>query len=155
MITILTGPVKSGKTQELFKFCLRKQNADGILQPVVNGKRCLYFIGSKQLIPLEMECDDEIVLGDYHFSPAAFIKANKYLNSLIEQSPDLLIIDEIGQLELAGKGMEPAVSKIISLFNSQPTEKKLLLVIREKMLERAIQHYSLQKEKIQIITQLF
>jgi hypothetical protein len=48
-IYILTGEIKSGKTTQLMLWASPQKNIDGILQPVIEGKRFIYHLGSKTL----------------------------------------------------------------------------------------------------------
>ena len=62
-------------------------------------------------------------------------------------SNDIIIIDEIGKLELADKGFEPALYLFIEKINSI-TNKTIVLVIRDYLLEKCIAKYSIQHATI-------
>ncbi len=144
-IFILSGPVHSGKTTRLMKWAVSHSGIDGIFQPVVDGKRFLYHLGSRTLKPLETESEnDYISIGKYKFSIESFKWSQALLEESLRKELDWLIIDEIGPLELAGKGIEPAFSKILSAAESVPFN--ILCVVREEMLDKFVKHYYLENK---------
>ncbi|MGF2413129.1 MAG: nucleoside-triphosphatase [Ferruginibacter sp.] len=99
-IIILTGEIQTGKTTLLQQFCLQQNNIAGILTPIVNGKR-MFYIAEKDFFAMETHGNEEqLAIGKYLFSTAAFTKANAILLDA-SKSIELkyLIIDEIGPLE--------------------------------------------------------
>lgn len=134
-VTIFTGAEKSGKTTSLFHFVNRHQSCDGILQPVIDGRRHLYFIGERKLVPLETENPQEhsVAIGQYRFRKKAFFEATDYLKCRMPFAGAHFIIDEIGHLELRGEGMEPGLSDFFSSADSKDTFG-LILVVRTKLL---------------------
>ena len=163
-IVILTGKIQSGKTSFLKDLYLQNpQNWDGFLTPDVDGKRKLVFLSNGDEIELEstdME-HDGISIGRFHFSKKSFASARYTIQTLINSSKQYVIIDEIGKLELDGQGLEPELSKYIEAFhkkalilNSQKPSQKLILVIRDSLLTRAIDHYQLHHAQILTIEQV-
>lgn len=150
-VYILTGPVKSGKTTNLKIWCERQNSADGILAPVSQNKRHLYHISNKTSRLLERVVNDSqpLKIGTYSFDESAFRWARNKLKEAAGSSPEWLIIDEIGPLELTGKGLEPAVSEILKTIIYK--EIRLLLVVRKPLVEQVIMHYNLEPERIRII----
>jgi nucleoside-triphosphatase THEP1 len=84
-----------------------------------------------------------VTIGNYKFSKKIFDWAQKELLKAFYLKPEYLIIDEIGFLELKNEGLEPAVSKILKERNSSPT--KIILIIRDILLEIALVHYQLSE----------
>lgn len=82
-------------------------------------------------------------VGRYTFSAAAFAWANE---ALLEASRNpenkWLVIDEIGPLELQGKGLTPALDQIVANLRE---EQNLVLVIREKIAESVLLLYGLHR----------
>ena len=131
-INILTGPINSGKTTRLTSWIKTKNNCAGILAPVQDGLLYLYSIHSQQSKLLEIKdmtsSEKRIIqIGNYCFDREVFEWAQAELISAIKQKPNWLIIDEIGPLEIEGKGLEPALSKIINQLDSQDPMKLLLV----------------------------
>ena len=151
-LQILTGPVHSDKTTKLMQWAATQKNIDGIFQPVIDGKRFIYNIGSRTLKILEatetLPSEELIIIGKYKFRKNVFDWAQNILLDCLDKKLNWLIIDEIGPLELGGKGLEPAISKIfeqIDKFNGN-----ILCVVRDTILEKFVEHYKLE-EKFQLL----
>jgi len=148
-IHILTGPVKSGKTTRLIAWIRYHENCAGILAPVIDEKKHIYSIHNERQMVLEGEKNlagqeqKLIDIGRYSFLLSSFEWAREELLSALNLNPRWLIIDEIGPLELAGEGLEPAVTAILNKFE-RTKDHQLILVIREAILEQVIAHYQLE-----------
>ncbi len=144
-IHIYNGPAHSGKTTFLFNWIAAQKNVGGILQPVVDSRRCLYNIFTRQLKILELDpSGDEKnfdAIGKYKFSRDTFAWAQKLLLSCLSKELDWLIIDEIGPLEIEGKGFEPALSKILS--EHEKFYGNILIVVRKGLFQKVKAHYHL------------
>ncbi len=139
MIYIYTGAIQSGKTTRLGQWLKSHPEADGLLAPIVQGKRCL-----KRILTTEARClqpplneGDCVEVGRFKFSARAFKWGNE---QLLQTSAAWIIIDEVGKLELKGQGLEPAVSRLL-----QRPPQNLILVVRDTLLEKVIRHYHLDK----------
>lgn len=144
-IYIYTGKIKSGKTTNLFRWCIGKTSIGGVLQPVIDGKRFFYSIRNKELIQLEPFNDfnkDTIQIGKYNFLIKGFNKAKATLIEDFQQDLDWLIIDEFGPLEFDGKGLEPVITEI--LISKENFKGNLLVVIRENLLDMFLEKYKLK-----------
>jgi len=142
-LLIFTGPVKSGKTTELMHWALTKKNIDGIFQPIIEEKRFLYHITSKTLKQFEADKKINVVeIGNYKLLQESFDWAKNILMRALEQPLDYLIIDEVGPLELEGKGLEPTITEL--LRNEKKFLGKIIFVVRESLLDKFIQHYKLE-----------
>lgn len=144
-IYIYTGKIKSGKTTNLFRWCIGKTSIGGVLQPVIDGKRFFYSIRNKELIQLEPFNDfnkDTIQIGKYNFLIKGFDKAKATLIEDFQQDLDWLIIDEFGPLEFDGKGLEPVITEI--LISKENFKGNLLVVIRENLLDMFLEKYTLK-----------
>ncbi|RLD27688.1 MAG: hypothetical protein DRI54_00655 [Bacteroidetes bacterium] len=146
-IYIFTGPVKSGKSTRLFDWVDKQPNAAGILSLIIDGKKHLYSISDKKKLCLESSKNTAIKVGRYMFDPDVFYWAQKQLTEELNRAKDLLIIDEIGYLELRGEGLEPTLSKIIKK-SEKANNIKLLLVVRESLVNQVIEHYRFDNIKI-------
>ena len=151
-IKILTGPIQSGKTTRLAKWIKSCPSCTGILAPVRDGLRYLYSIDSGQSKLLEargdfLAKDDLIRQGKYRFIKSSFDWAQNELLLAVRQKPEWIIIDEIGPLEMDGKGLEPAVSKILEQMHNQD-QFNLLLVVRKKLLEQFFQSYGIKETEV-------
>lgn len=143
MIYLLTGPVQTGKTTRLMQWLVNQPNAAGILAPVLDGKRYVQNIRSGETKLLEATGrtgEENVPVGRFVFSEVVFAWARNELLTAINIQLDWLVIDEIGKLELTGKGLEPAVSQALQTV---PAATNIILVIRDTLLSQAIHHYRL------------
>ncbi|MBI5730483.1 MAG: hypothetical protein HY963_05035 [Ignavibacteriales bacterium] len=139
---ILTGPVHTGKTTRLMHWAATQKNIDGIFQPVIDDKRFIYHIASRTLRQLETnETRDVTMIGKFKFSNQTFGWAKKNLTDCINKELEWLVIDEVGPLELEGRGLEPAITKIF--IERENFHGKLLCVVRDKILDNFVGRYNL------------
>ena len=145
-VVIYTGEKGVGKSTYLQEIFLQKLNVCGILQPRINGIKYLVDVvsGEKRKLELDNQIGDEkvVTIGNYIFSGDTFLWGQQKLNDAIKTSSELIIIDEIGPLELSGSGLEPVLAQMI--FKAISWEKKLLLVVRPKLIEKVISKYQLR-----------
>jgi len=146
-IFIYTGEKGVGKSTHLSQTFLHRENACGILQPRLEGIKFLVDIKSKEKRKLELDkpaADEKVItIGNYLFSKETFQWGQQKLSEAVATEGKLLIIDEIGPLELDGSGLEPILSGVISKGIS--LEKILLLVVRPKLVEEVKEKYGLLK----------
>lgn len=151
-ITLLTAPIHSGKTTAIERWLQGKTQVKGILTPDKEGLRKIVDLSNGEIFPFqiaESQAIDDITIGKYIFSKAAFEKGQNILFALCASpTQDLIIIDEIGKLELHGKGFEPALGQFLEQYKNLNTP--LLLVIRDYLLEDIIEKYQLQDANIQV-----
>ncbi|MBX3009095.1 MAG: hypothetical protein KF816_13835 [Melioribacteraceae bacterium] len=141
-IFILSGEIESGKTTSLMKWAATRNNVGGIFQPVVEGKRFIYDISSRTLKNLEINLSSEgTKIGKYNFDTHTFEWAQIVLMDCLSKELEWLIIDEVGPLELEGKGLEPVVSKILQ--ERDQINAKLVFIVRTSILEKFVENYDL------------
>jgi molybdenum cofactor guanylyltransferase len=123
-----------------------RKSVSGILTPDVDGNRMLFDIQQGAYHPLQLsETNKGIIIGRFVFDPAVFALARNIIHSAIQQQPEWLVVDEIGRLEMDRKqGLEPEISNVIEHFKTNPGPTKLLLVIRDYLLEDAKKVYGLE-----------
>ncbi len=149
-IHILSGPVHSGKTSRLNKWITQQHNVSGVLAPVINNKRYLKDLSSGEQRCLEVdnpESGDTVLIGRYLFSVKVFEWAVQVIENAIHLKPEWLIIDEVGPLELDNKGLAPAIESVLGA----DTNSKIILVVRQNLLQAVINHYQLESN---ILTEL-
>jgi len=139
MIYILTGPVHYGKTGMLKKLYSEIKHSGikfgGFLSESVREKNRiagydLFDLKAGQSVPFIRRYGEEgwLKSGPFFFIPEALSLAKK----IILRGPDseFCIVDELGPLELEGKGLWPALEQVLFL-----TSPPFLLVIRDSILE--------------------
>ncbi|PIP78012.1 MAG: hypothetical protein COW85_05950 [Ignavibacteria bacterium CG22_combo_CG10-13_8_21_14_all_37_15] len=144
-VILYTGEKGVGKSTYLQELFLLKPNVCGILQPRIKGIKFLVDIESAEKRRLELDSnspmENVITIGDYLFSRDTFLWGTQKLTEAIMRANGLLIIDELGPLELSGAGLEPLLSEIIT--KSIVQKKNLLLVVRPTLIQQVIAIYGL------------
>ena len=120
----------------------------GVLSPDVNGLRVLYNVRTKKTIPWQKPVSDaegDIIVGKYSFDPGAFTIAAGWLDEHLHD-PEVrqIILDEVGSLELDGKGWGPWLASALP----QLGEKTLILVVRRSLLDDVINLYGLEEVSV-------
>ena len=140
MIYILTGPVHSGKTTLLKKITLELKHQrfkiDGFLSESLwdNQKIIGYDLldlredKSCPFIRKAGEKDWDRI-GPFYFIPETLDLAKHIIKRA--KKMDICVVDEVGPLELSGKGLWPVLKEALS--KSQP---QYLLVVRITILEK-------------------
>lgn len=157
-IYILSAPIQTGKTTSLRHWLKTQNNVLGILTPDIADKRMIFDISNKHCFPLECTADEKeaIKIGRFSFAANAFEQARQILQNACAAQPNWLVVDEIGKLELEQNiGLAPDITQIIKYYQKHDDKGKLLLIIRDYLLDQAIANYKLQGAVIiQDITQL-
>lgn len=145
-ICILTGPVRSGKTSRLRQWLASGPSAAGFLTPDGKGQRMLYHIddGSYHLFEVpEAYAGPVVAVGKFRFARSAFALGREWLET--PQAAAWTVIDEVGKLEIEqGEGWEPAVGRLVTAFKEGRRQGRLLLVVRDSLLEQAWYQYDLE-----------
>lgn len=154
-IYILTGPIHSGKTTAITNWLSTRNDAAGIISPVVKGKRILIDIISKEIRPLEVNSEEDspelIEIGKYRFDQTAFNWGNERIISSLASSPNWLVIDEFGHLELKQQGFFPSVFFLMNKMKDNLAPKSIIIV-RDYLVEKFIREYKLSESQLTIIT---
>jgi len=145
-IFILKGAIGSGKTTFLLNYCNQK-NVGGVLSPIINSNRHFMNIETKETKLMEAKENETEALniGRYKFSPKAFEWANKILIDCTNKNYETIIIDEIGPLELQGKGFAETLKFLLS---HHETKSDLLLVVRENLANGVLDYFGIKKENV-------
>ena len=146
-IHILQGPIHTGKSSYLMEYCKQHKNTCGILTPIIDGKRHFLNIETQETKLMEAQENETEVLkiGKYIFSQKAFDWACSVIIGSTTKKNDLLIIDEIGPLELQGKGFAETLKNIL-LLPKPPFD--LLLVIRDNAVNEVVEYFKINKQNV-------
>ena len=140
-IFILTGPVQTGKTTSLINWSENRNDVFGIITPVISGKR--FFLNAHTHERFQMEASpsekETLSVGKFIFSKVSFNKAEQVLKDTIDKK-GWIVIDEVGPLELKNEGFNNVLKEILQ---NQPAEQKLLLVVRERLVEKVKDFFKL------------
>jgi len=150
-IYILRGPVQSGKTSRLEQWAVGKVNIYGLLAPIMEGKRYLknIYTGEMRLLEADNPITNRPItrIGKFAFYEDTFEWGRRVLTGNIPQADSWMIIDEIGPLELQGRGLEPAVSSILGNAGDLVI---VVLVVREKLFNDVLQYYAFDEGNISV-----
>ena len=149
-IFILSQPVKSGKTTLLKNWVDVQDNIGGILTPDVNNKRMLYDIAEKTYHTFQTHNpENSIGIGRFLFDKTAFNTAHDILLHGLNKQHSWMIVDEVGPLEIIEKlGLEPRLTQLIHAYKNHQVEGNLLLVIRDYLLQDAIDYYQIPQAEL-------
>lgn len=151
MIYILAGDIRTGKTGALKEWIHTWDNVKGILCPDdKEDRKYLYNIETEAKFPLEVTEPNEktISVGKFHFIEDTFKIANFLLiKTFDEYDFEFLVLDELGKLELQGKGIHHAAEYIIGNYESND-DRNLLLVVRTFLVKDIIAHYGIKSFQI-------
>jgi nucleoside-triphosphatase THEP1 len=148
-LRILTGPVRSGKTTSLLGCLSGRPGVSGVLCPDVDGFRRLYDIERGTYHQLQIDpCaehpqGDCVSVGRYVFSHESFAVARVILRRALETGPRLLVVDEVGKLELRGSGYEPLVSEIVAASAAHACSP-VLLVVRDSLVREVASTFGIE-----------
>lgn len=152
---IITGKVNSGKTSTVEKIIsfLKESGkkvggvyAKGIFQAGEKSGFEIVDIKSgytKQIASVKSDSTFDFKQGRYFFNLEVFKEYNQTLSNSFDC--EVIIFDEIGPIELLGKGFHSAVLSLLKNFNG-----RLIFVIRESLVEEVISMFGISLEEIDL-----
>jgi nucleoside-triphosphatase THEP1 len=158
MVFIITGGIDEGKTRKIQAIYRQMKKGDGWVSRKIflNEEFVGYEIvklSTGEKLPLAYKKEnvppgwDEIYsIGPFSFSKRAFEFAGKIIDEIIKKNINPVFIDEIGPLELQGKGFCPMLGKILK------TQKDIYIVVRSHCVEDVIKRFNIQGYKILTIS---
>jgi len=150
-IFLLTGPKNSGKSTRLMNWVQQQDNVHGIVCPREKGKRELFSVSSKSFKEFEVGKNNSttIKIGKFNFLKESFDWAETELLKSLSLKPNWVVIDEIGPLELQGRGFDKITKQLLN--SPELGQTNLILVVRESIVDEVILAYNLDTEKIKIV----
>lgn len=146
-IFILSGPVRSGKTSMLAEWVRLKKGISGVLTPDEKGRRMLLDIAPNKYHMFEAGDTyggETVTVGRFLFARAAFEEGRRIIAESLDASPEWLVIDEAGKLEIEqGEGFEPFIKRAVQHYQRPGCQGRLILVVRDSLLEAALKKYNL------------
>jgi len=147
---LVTGESGSGKTSWCSEYIDRRRKSGstvgGILSPAIEkqgqrvGSNALDLLTGQEVPFARLSHHSSFKggdkVGDYTISQEGILFACDAIERAVESKCDLVVIDEVGPLELQGKGLMPAVE--LSLASTID----LLIVVRSSLREALKKHYS-------------
>ncbi len=142
-VTIISGPQNSSKTTTLKKF-IREHNQKylGYVSESSSDKSIFYLrnVLTNEISKLMQvqDCVSNEKIGKYNIIINAFEKASETLLNQVSQLKNqncVVVLDEIGKLELLNSGFDPLLKRLIDL------DKDLILCVRDSFLEDVCKKY--------------
>ncbi len=144
-IFVISGETRSGKTTFLKEIVkkLREQNSTYNIGGVIahgldkNGERYGFEIenltsGKKQLLATREVIPDSEKVGRFYFSKKVLKRCNEQIAFDLNKL-DMLVIDEVGYLELKGSGWFTVIEKAL-----QKDRLNMIFVVRKRILEQVL-----------------
>jgi nucleoside-triphosphatase THEP1 len=153
---VITGPTNSGKTTLLYTLCSRLDSAGysvgGIAQvmPLPHAEKNDWVIsdqGSGEVRTLLSQTAHEHWerFGRFWYDQTVFDWASACLLAHRE-THQYITIDEIGPIELQGKGLDAACHSVFSTYSGT-----VISVIRSSLLEAVLERYGLDRKRIKLL----
>ena len=154
MIYIFTGDIRTGKTQSILALCGNRIDVGGFLSPDEDEGRVILRLRDRHIIPFEVEESAAAVIrvGRFNFLEAAFAEsANWTMEDAKSEDIRFVVLDELGKLELKDEGYHDL---ILDLLKIDWSNKNLILVIRDFLLDELVSKYGLQSAALVLKHQL-
>lgn len=146
-VLIFSDSIQSGKTSRVLIWIKDKESVAGILTPDIGDQRKLFDIEEQKLYDFEaadLNRKNITVVGRFVFLNSGFEKARNILRFAADHPPKLLVIDEIGKLELNGNGLEPDLSEILVEISKKSPSTEILILVRDYLLGEVIEKYKFE-----------
>ena len=157
-IFILTGERDEGKTRNLrftiYNLQFRMVSVGGIYSPkviedgMIRGYDVVDIMTGERFEFLRKGGRDEDQrIGSYYIRQDGLEKGLKAIDRAIEAGVEVIAIDEVGRLELQGKGWAPALRKALAI-----KDIKVYLVVRKDFVEEVVEEFGIEGYEIVLPT---
>ena len=148
-IFIISGPVGGGKTtftKNIIEF-LKDQDikSEGILsERITGGSETLGYdiidisTGKREVFLRENEKTGNEKIGKFYISPKGLAKGRSILEELTTYITGIVIIDEVGLLELQGRGWHDSISELL-----EKSSNHILITVRDKFVDEVKKKWNL------------
>lgn len=155
MVTFITGPMNSGKTTRLIAKFHKTTNAEGVaMVKVMQGDKVHSYLarrlstGEERRLVLRDQWlaegfDERCRIGPYVFSDATLEWIESYIRTAVISGAGAIFIDEVGVLELEGKGYNPLLRWLLT------QEVDLYLTARQDLIEDIKETFDLKSATTQ------
>lgn len=122
-----------------------RAGVDGFLTPDADGLRKYCDLGSGKMFDFQTEdthVPNTVSIGRFIFRGEIFEKGNNKLSSEPCPETKVMVVDEIGRLEMEGKGFAPG----FRTFIGKNSDKNIILiaVIRDHLVDAAVKIYGIE-----------
>jgi nucleoside-triphosphatase THEP1 len=150
-VTVITGSIGAGKTTRAHSYAQQRTGASGILAFGLfeAGAKTGYAAQSirtneRRTLLCSHRVEGFFPVGKFFMDPEAFAWANHEI--LSGTDAPMIVIDELGPLELEKQGYYDAANTLVNTYSGE-----LVLVIRSNIVERMLHLLGLDFNRIHII----
>ena len=147
LVTLLTGPIRSGKTSWAAAASLHATDWGGVLQPDGPRGRVIRDLCTGREVSLEFFDDDfgeEVRVGRFRFRATAFAWADEVIaTAAADPACRTVLVDEVGPLELDGRGVAEGVGAALSRASGM-----VMLVVRRSLLDAVRTRFALHDASV-------
>jgi len=158
MITLVTGPLYSGKSTALLSLLFGEQSAGGVVQRKLTRESDGFVVGydlvslrdssvipfARSLESVPADWDGGPQLGRFSFSVSGTASAIACIRRDLADGCHPVAIDEIGRLELMGEGLAPVLDQLKAT--------KAILVVRDCFMTAIMERLDILPADCRIIT---
>ncbi|HOX74202.1 MAG TPA: nucleoside-triphosphatase [Bacteroidales bacterium] len=148
-IFIISGPVGGGKTtftKNIIEFLKDQEiKSEGILSDrITGGSETLGYdiidisTGKREVFLRENEKTGNEKIGKFYISPKGLAKGRSILEELTTYITGIVIIDEVGLLELQGRGWHDSISELL-----EKSSNHILITVRDKFVDEVKKKWNL------------
>ena len=148
-VLIITGGRDDGKTRNLISIIDELKSRDvsvaGIYSPkviennIIIGYDIMDILYNERIPFLRKnEALDFEKIGSYSIIPEGLERGRQALEQALEADVNLIIIDEVGRLEMRDKGWGPAINDIL-----KKPDQKVIMTVRREFVEKVIGKWSI------------
>lgn len=138
-VIVITGKKNSGKTTTALKIKEHFPSTKGFISLSADAK--------DEITLLDLGSGDRLPLMSRYFESDADVGAYRYLQSTFDYASNVefddkgvVIVDEIGRLELRGEGFDFLMRHLLSL------SVNLIITVRTEFLEDVVRHYEIEAD---------
>ena len=154
MVTVLKGGINQGKTTKILAIYNRKKSGDGFVTRKVFEKG--FFIGYEIVRLSSMESKpfifktgyepghwvEDFKYGPFTFSKEAIVFAESIMDEIIKSGTDPIYIDEVGPVELQGKGFHKSLKMALE------SGRNLFVTVREACVDDVLKLFKINDYEI-------
>ena len=152
-LILLTADINFGKTSSLMRWVSSRENVGGFLTPDIDGSRKIFSIRDKEYMDFQvmnesLSNEEVIEVGRFKFLRSGFDKMHDMLINDMSSECDVVIIDELGKLELREEGLCDSIHQALEIFRKPDSTSSLVIVIRDFLLAEAREKFDLKGAEI-------
>jgi nucleoside-triphosphatase THEP1 len=150
-IYIHTGEKQSGKSTALWDWAMDKPDIKGfVTMDHKDGIRYITDFYNKVTTPYASKIFEEsaISIGRWYIKKGGLEVGINIISNYDIKSHDILVIDEIGSLEMKGEGYTKAMIGLMKRLKDADCEMIMIIVVRNTLVEEVIAYFDLENVTI-------